>query len=195
MLSIISILLWIQFIKFMTLIDQVAPLIQIMFKIISEIKVFSLIFFVLLFAYGNSFYFIGRNQIEFDGIEAYNYPEYSEHLLWSLNHVLNIALGEFNYPDYSAGENPTQQGILWVLYLSAILMLTLNLLNMLIAIMMDIFQKNHETKVQEEKRTHLSFIIDNWMLKDLCLASDAKELNFGYKQTKQKNHKYIITAF
>ena len=68
MLAIISILLWIQFIQFMTLIDQIAPLVSIMFKIVSEIKVFSLIFLVVMFAYGNAFYFIGRNQIEFDDI-------------------------------------------------------------------------------------------------------------------------------
>ena len=74
-----------------------------MFKIISEIKVFSLIFLVVLFAYGNSFYFIGRNQLEFDGIEEENYPGYSQNMLWGLNHVWNIALGGFNTPDYIAG--------------------------------------------------------------------------------------------
>ena len=110
-----------------------------MFKIISEIKVFSLIFLVVLFAYGNSFYFIGRNQLEFDEIEPANYPRYSQNVLWAFNHVLNIALGQYNTPDYLAGENPTQTGILWILYLTGIVMLTLNLLNMLIAIMADIF--------------------------------------------------------
>ena len=86
-----------------------------------------------------------------------------------------------NTPDYDAGENPSQTGILWILYLTGILMLTLNLLNMLIAIMADVFQSNYDVKEQEEKRTHLHFIIDNWMMKDLCLASDAKKLNFSYK--------------
>ena len=195
MFAIISILLWVRFIYFMTLIDQVAPLVSIMFKIISEIKVFSMIFLVVLFAYGNSFYFIGRNQIEFDDIEPANYPGYSQNILWGLNHVWNIALGQFNTPDYSAGENPSQMALLWILYLTGIIMLTLNLLNMLIAIMADIFQSNYDVKEQEEKRTHLHFIIDNWMMKDLCLASDGKKLNFSYKSSKQKNHKYIITAF
>jgi len=59
--------------------------------------------------------------------------------MWALNHVLNIALGQYNTPDYNVGANPSQYGILWILYLTGVVMLTLNLLNMLIAIMADIF--------------------------------------------------------
>lgn len=36
---------------------------------------------------------MGRDQIEFDEIEAENYPGYSQNLLKAMNHVLNIALG------------------------------------------------------------------------------------------------------
>lgn len=112
-----------------------------------------------------------------------------------MNHVLNIALGQFNTPDYTAGEMPSQAGILWILYLSAVGMLMINLLNMLIAIMADIFSQNYEVKNLEEKQTHLKFIIDNWMIKDICMESDAKKLQFPDKNKIKKNHKYIITAF
>lgn len=61
-----------------------------------------------------------------------------------MNHVLNISLGQFNTSDYSLGKNPNQETILWIFYLSGIFLMMLTLLNMLIAIMGDIFAKSYE---------------------------------------------------
>lgn len=87
---------------------------------------------------------MGLDQIEFDQIEPANYPGYSKSLLHAMNHVWNIALGQFNTPDYSVGKDPKQEVLLWIFYLTAIVFMMLTLLNMLIAIMADIFAKSYE---------------------------------------------------
>lgn len=65
-----------------------------------------ILFLICIFAYSNGFYFMGLDQIEFDQIEPANYPGYSKSLLHAMNHVWNIALGQFNTPDYSVGKDP-----------------------------------------------------------------------------------------
>tara|TARA_B110000305_G_C19073253_1_gene462675 strand:- start:83 stop:418 length:336 start_codon:yes stop_codon:yes gene_type:complete len=91
--AILSVLFWVKFLQFLTIFDSFAPLLSIVFQIIYGCRIFSVLFLICIFAYANGFYFMGRDQIEFDEIEAANYPGYSQNLLKAMNHVLNIALG------------------------------------------------------------------------------------------------------
>jgi len=58
--------------KFMEMIEEMAQLVNILYRIIYEIKIFMLLFCVLVFGFGSAFFLIGQNQIEFDAAT----PEY-----------------------------------------------------------------------------------------------------------------------
>lgn len=62
----------------------------------------------------------------------------------------------------------------------------IHLLNMLIAYMGETFSTNNEKGEQIKTKDHLSFVLDNWYLKEYSLT------NFG--KTSIKNIKYIIAA-
>jgi hypothetical protein len=63
-----QILLFLKFQQFLQLIDQVAPLIQIIFQIMADILwfMFILILFCIMFTF--SFYLLAQNQLDFDNI-------------------------------------------------------------------------------------------------------------------------------
>jgi hypothetical protein len=59
--SIIAVCIWWKALYYMQLIDQVSPLVSIIFKIFDDILIFVLISAILLFALANSYYLIGLN--------------------------------------------------------------------------------------------------------------------------------------
>jgi hypothetical protein len=64
-------------VSFFSFIEGIGPLIDIIFKITGEMKYFMMILLIIIFAFGNSFYYLGRNQIEFNEIKSSEYPGYS----------------------------------------------------------------------------------------------------------------------
>lgn len=75
--AILSVFFWVKFLQFLTIFDSFAPLLSIVFQIAFGCRIFSILFLICIFAYSNGFYFIGLDQIEFDEIDAANYPGYS----------------------------------------------------------------------------------------------------------------------
>jgi hypothetical protein len=64
-------------VSFFSFIDGIGPLVNIIFMITGEMKYFMMILLIIIFAFGNSFYYLGRNQIEFNEIKSSAYPGYS----------------------------------------------------------------------------------------------------------------------
>ena len=61
--AILSVMLWFKSLYYLSLVGEIAPLVDIIFVIFSEIKYFMVIFIIGLFAFINAFYIIGRNQL------------------------------------------------------------------------------------------------------------------------------------
>jgi len=62
----------IQFLKlgyFLSLVEKIAPLIDIIYRIVYDIGWFVLILCALMFAYVYAFYIIAQNQLNFDNIQ------------------------------------------------------------------------------------------------------------------------------
>jgi len=57
-----------------------------MFKILAEIKYFGFVFGLSLFAFTNSYYLLGRNQIQFGEVDPYDEPGYAtfQGALWTV---------------------------------------------------------------------------------------------------------------
>jgi len=83
--------------------------------------------------------------MESGGITAANEPDYASGMLGAGFHITQIALGQLNTGAYSAGNTPAGENILlWILYALSVYVFLLVLLNLLIAIMGDIFQQSYD---------------------------------------------------
>ena len=67
-----SITYWIELFKFMEMIDELASMVNMIYRVVYEIQVYLCLFCLLIGGFGSAFFIIGRNQIEFDGFT----PEY-----------------------------------------------------------------------------------------------------------------------
>ena len=93
----------------------------------------------------------------------------------------DVCIGGGDTAGFALGK-ASQKAYLDTLSITAQFILLIHLLNMLIAIMGDTFSRRNEVAEQIKIKDHLSFVIDNWYLKDFSLGNS-------------KQIKYIITAF
>jgi len=179
--ALLALLIWTKALYFMQLIDEVAPLVHIIFKVFYDIRYFLVTLVIALFAFANSFYLLGKNQIQYDSIEEDNYPIYTT-VIGSIEYVFMMALGEiFADDDNFAKGSSSQELILWIIFLLATFTLIIHLMNMLIAIMGETFSKNNEVADENREREHLKFIMENqWMNP---LGDSKSKIN------------YLVTAF
>ena len=134
---------------------------------------------VVLAAFANAFYLMGKNQVQFDEIEDKDdYPIYYE-IRGAFQYIYLLSLGEIFADDdnFSKG-NKQQQGYLWVLFILATFVIIVTMMNMLIAIMGDTFVKSSEVAEQNTNREHLQFVMDHW-----------------YMQPHTQQLNYLIAAF
>jgi hypothetical protein len=75
----------------MKLIDQIAPLVDIMIRVFYEIKWFLFVFFLSISSFGVSFFLLGQNQLQFDNLNefeltkmTYDTPFKAWHFMWEL---------------------------------------------------------------------------------------------------------------
>lgn len=68
MQSILCITIFGKLLYYLQLLDEVAPLIKIINAIFYDIRWFMLVFLVTIFAFSQSFYLLGKSQLEFDNI-------------------------------------------------------------------------------------------------------------------------------
>ena len=93
--SILSLTIFTRMLYYMQLVDNIAPLVNSFMQILFDIRWFLTIMLVIMFAFANSFYLIGRNQLEFEGHEA-EYADFGG----AMKYIYLTALGEFGIEDY-----------------------------------------------------------------------------------------------
>ena len=145
---------------FLRLVGEIAPLVDIIFQIVKDIKYFLAIFLIAQIAFIFAFYSIGRNQMELAGDDEDLIPGYSTYM-GAINHVYLSSLGEFDTDSYFDNQ---MTPILVFLFLAMSFFMCIHLLNMLIAIMGDIFANNQDTKEAKKKMSELAFVVENWWI-------------------------------
>ena len=136
------ILIYVKISYFLSLIDSLAPLMDIIFKIFQDMKHFILIFTIFLAGISSCFYLIAQNQLEFDEIsdsqlKIVGVPYAS--IQGSLWYVFdNFVLGNGNTQPFNIGEK-SQRWILFPISIASSFLMLIHLLNMLIAIMGNTF--------------------------------------------------------
>jgi len=144
---------------YLRLISDIAPLINIIFVIVKDIKYFLVVFIIGLAAFVCAFWMIGKNQVDLEEDES-KHPSYGT--FWgAFDHVYSSSLGEFDTEKYY--DNPMSI-ILVTLFLLMSFFMCIHLLNMLIAMMGDSFSQNNEIAESKKKMSQLEFVVDNWFI-------------------------------
>jgi hypothetical protein len=97
--------MWFKSLYYLQLIPRIAPLIDIIFVILRDMKHFLLIFLISTISFIQTYYILGRNQMEIDKhhpVTAWNdraKPPYAS-FLGSLDHVIQSSLGAFDSSHY-----------------------------------------------------------------------------------------------
>jgi hypothetical protein len=93
--SFLSLIVFVKTLYYLKMVESLAQHIDVIFKIINSIKFFLVVFLICLISFSNSFYLLGRNQIQYDkeNIPFDLFPDYSTFLgsLWT---VFGISIGD-----------------------------------------------------------------------------------------------------
>lgn len=82
-------------------------------------------------------------------------------MLGAVTHVYLASLGEFDTEFYFGHEMTT---LCMVVFLGLSFFMCILMLNMLIAIMGEIFSNNNENKESKKKMSQLAFVVENWWI-------------------------------
>ena len=176
---------------FLSLIDNVAPLIDIIFKIALDIKWFVIVFAIWTYTFAAAFHRLGQNQLEFDNLSGEVDDDGNQYELpyksagESALYMWKLILGETDHDPFGIGKGDyveVHSYLLFFIFILACFVLLITLLNMLIGIMGNSFSERSQRQKEIMLRDHLNFIVDNWHLSSLAISN-------------KKKIKYIITAF
>ena len=145
--ALLTVMMMLKVLYFLRLIGEIAPLIDIIFTIVKDIKYFLAIFLIAQIAFIFAYYSIGRNQMDLAGDDEDLIPGYSTYM-GAINHVYLSSLGEFDTEIYF--ENDMTPILLPIFFLLSFFM-CIHLLNMLIAIMGESFANNTNNKEANKK--------------------------------------------
>jgi hypothetical protein len=136
-------------------------------QVLYDIKYFVAVMLVILAAFANAFYLIGRNQVIFDNIDEDDEPMYSK-FSGAIQYIYLLCLGEISADDanFSKGDQ-SQFYIGWILFIASTFIILVTMMNMLIAIMGTTFENNMEVEEENLAREHLKFVLNHWYLNPL----------------------------
>jgi len=80
--------------------------------------------------------------------------------------VYLLTLGEFSTDDFENDGNRWERLILRAYFLIATFIFVIHMLNMLIAIMGEVFTENNEISSMQQTRSHLQLVLDNMWMND-----------------------------
>ena len=95
-------------------------------------------------------------------------PQYSS-IYGSMRHVYLASLGEMYLDDYLGSEMSL---ILGLLFTTLSFLMTITLLNMLVAIMGQSFDRNNLVAESNKKMSQLEFCVNNWFIKPIKNEKD-----------------------
>jgi hypothetical protein len=113
---------------FLRIFESSTKIVRIIIEITYDIRIFILVLFLGVAGFGFSFYVLSNNNDE----------PFIDSILESFTYSYSIIIGEFNVDPFKESTNPL---LLWILFILATLFTLIILLNMLVAIMGDSFNR------------------------------------------------------
>ena len=145
-------LMWLKFLYFLRMYRQSSKFISMIVAVISDMKIFLLVFLVSLITFSQSMYIISNN----------NEPEHRFiSSIWdSLLFTYNISLGSWDV----TGFGEANKFIMITLFLMSTLFLCIIMLNLLIAVISDTYARVNESSQNELYRNFADLIVENEFL-------------------------------
>ena len=124
-------------------------------------RAFVFMFVLIILGFANGFYVLAKNQLAAikaeDGDPEIPYMTYGQSILY----VYTTSTGEFNTDPFAKGED---EGLLWAFFVITTFLLTIVMLNMLIAIMGSSYQKVSDVAVASMLKERMLLIMENYFL-------------------------------
>jgi len=162
--------MWIKFFYFLRIFDTTQGLIRMIQEICYDMGAFTAILFVAVFAFSNSFLILARNGVNEENEDPFTGGNLFKSFVWTYR----TGLGDFDTDNF---ETPNEE-LVWIIFMLCSLLILIILLNMLIAIMGDTFDKVTERTEQSKFKEISQMISEN-------------EFVLNRKEA-FKNNKYIV---
>jgi len=132
---------------FLSLVDQIAPMIDIVYRIVYDIGWFVIVLLVMTFAFTYAFYILAQSQIEFDNISTLEKPIPTLTLYGAILWMFELVNGNTNTEHFELGEGQNKS-VLYLIYFAAVFIFMIHLMNMLIAIMGNTYAIRNEVHLE-----------------------------------------------
>jgi len=172
-------LLWLKFFSYLRIFNKFSSFIRMIMEMFKDMSIFLAMLLLGILSFANTYYVL--DQITYDEIKAQDEKDFvnvTGGSAWdSIMYTYRMGLGDFDTDPYN---DSNYMPLYWALFISCTVFIQILLLNLLIAIMGDTFERVQEMKEQAQLRECCSLIADNWFLLD--------------REKKFASAKYIVVA-
>jgi len=145
-----SFLVWIKLFYFLRIFRPTSSFIRMIVEMIKDIRIFLLIFFIAIFAFANFYYVIEKGNKNENVVE-----DFKGNYAGAIIYTYMQALGELGNDNIGASAFPS---LYWIIFFMSTILLTITMLNLLIAIMGDTFDRVQEVAKEAQSKEICSFI-------------------------------------
>ena len=173
--SIIGLLLWLKFLIFLRIFEYTGHLIYMLSEVFKGLVPFIIVTIISITGFADAFHSLSRT-----------YPENEELVdsyLGAFKYSILLTLGEFDVD--------TLDELGWILFLSAATFNLIILLNLVIAIISEVFATLYPTKLPSFYKERVSLIADMWMLIPVIRDDPYSKINLLFFAT--ENNALTIT--
>jgi len=133
--SLSSFLIWIKLFYYLRIFRPTSSFIRMIVEMIKDIRVFLLIFFIGIFAFANFYFIMDKGNKE--KVIGFDNASYMDAVIYTYMQ----SLGELGYDNF---EGSSHASLYWGIFFISTVLLTITLLNLLIAIMGDTYDRVQE---------------------------------------------------
>jgi len=168
--SLASFLIWIKLFYYLRIFRPTSSFIRMIVEMIKDIRVFLMIFFIGIFAFANFYFIMDKgNKDKVIGFEKASYID-------AIIYTYMQSLGELGYDNFEDSDHPP---LYWAIFFISTVLLTITLLNLLIAIMGDTYDRVQEVAKEAQ-------------LKEMCTFIDEYSFLFPVKQFEKEPYIIIV---
>lgn len=145
LLAVLTMLVWIRIISFLRLFSQTRSLIRLLIEVIKDMIPFMLVLLIGVGAFTTAIYIVINNHSLAIENERISFVD-------SLKHVYRLMFGDFDTDNYGTP--------LWILFIFSSIFMPLIMLNMLIAIMSDTYERVSSNSIEADGKELNTLILE-----------------------------------
>ncbi|CDW76983.1 wd-40 repeat protein [Stylonychia lemnae] len=161
LVSVAVFLMWIKLFYFMRLFQPTASFIRMIVQIFLDMSTFLLFLVIALVGFGNTFYILAVNLVESNKTEEETPELFTGNFGLAMIYAYRAGLGDFATDQYASSK---EEWLLWIFFLLITILIQIVMLNLLIAIMGDTFDKVIELGEQSMLKEVAQMIYENEFL-------------------------------